>query len=74
MSLTTPARVFAGPFVTSVGGTTGLPEDAAPISGGGFSNIFERPPYQVDVVPRFFRELGDKHLGLYKYARCRDRA
>ncbi len=37
-------HAFVGPWVTSVGSTTGdNPEIAAKISGGGFSNYFLRP-------------------------------
>ena len=63
---------FAGPYVTSVGGTTSRPEVAAHFSSGGFSNIFERPKYQAEVVPKFFQGLGDAHSGLYKCALYRD--
>ncbi|KAH9168821.1 subtilisin-like protein [Lactarius sanguifluus] len=38
------------PWVTSVGGTMGYPEVAAPLSSGGFSNVFARPVYQADAV------------------------
>ncbi len=72
ISLTTPSTVFAGPFVTSVGGTTGNPEVAAPLSGGGFSMYFLRPPYQDDAVPTFLRNLGGTYNGLYKCVRYRD--
>ncbi|KAH9033610.1 subtilisin-like protein [Lactarius pseudohatsudake] len=53
------------PFVTSVGGTMDIPESAAPLSGGGFSNYFSQPPYQSVVVPAFLRQLGDKYDGFY---------
>ncbi|KAH9159723.1 subtilisin-like protein [Lactarius sanguifluus] len=53
------------PWVTSVGGTTGRPEVAAPFSSGGFSNVFKRPDYQTDAVLGFFRQLGNQHSGLY---------
>jgi len=70
-------HVFAGPYVTSVGGTTGgttdlKPESAAPLSQGGFSLHFARPSYQDGVVTTFLQNLGSKYSGLYKYARCRD--
>lgn len=64
---------FAGPFVTAVGGTMGIfPEVAASLSGGGFSNIFDRPPYQKKVVPDFLLKLGSKYAGLYKCIFCCD--
>jgi len=54
------------PWVTSVGGTTGFnPEVAAPLSGGGFSGHFPRPPYQDHAVPTFLRNLGSQYYGLY---------
>ncbi|KAH9168160.1 subtilisin-like protein [Lactarius sanguifluus] len=54
------------PYLTSVGGTTrDNPEVAASISGGGFSNYFERPPYQANAVPPFLQILGDKYRGYY---------
>ena len=70
-SLTRPC--FAGPWVTSVGGTQNLhPEVATPISGGGFSNFYPRPTYQRDVVNEFLRGAGYPYAGRYKYAPCRD--
>ncbi|KAF8267183.1 peptidase S8/S53 domain-containing protein [Lactarius quietus] len=46
------------PYVTSVGGTTGLsPEFGTKSSGGGFSNYFERPDYQEEVVDTYFEKL-----------------
>ncbi|KAH9030352.1 subtilisin-like protein [Lactarius pseudohatsudake] len=53
------------PYVTSVGGTTGNPEVAAGLSGGGFSNHFPRPKYQDYDIPSFLEQLGSKHDGLY---------
>ncbi|KAH8987777.1 subtilisin-like protein [Lactarius hatsudake] len=53
------------PWVTSVGGTTGSIEVAAPFSSGGFSNVFKRPDYQTDAVPGFFEQLGNQYSGLY---------
>jgi tripeptidyl-peptidase-1 len=41
------------PYVTTVGGTMGIPEVAAPFSGGGFSNYFARPDYQNTVVQNY---------------------
>ncbi|KAH8980549.1 subtilisin-like protein [Lactarius akahatsu] len=53
------------PYVTSVGGTTGYPEVAAPLSGGGFSNHFPRPVYQNVVVPPFLQQLDSQYHGSY---------
>ncbi|KAH9047022.1 subtilisin-like protein [Lactarius deliciosus] len=54
------------PYVTAVGGTTNYePEVATLFSGGGFSDHFERPPYQRQVVPTFLQDLGSRHQGLY---------
>ncbi|KAH9018959.1 peptidase S8/S53 domain-containing protein [Lactarius pseudohatsudake] len=64
--LTTLSTVIAGPWVTSVGGTTGYnPEIAASLSGGGFSAYFPQPPYQNNAVPAFFLNLGGLYNGLY---------
>ncbi|KAH9010010.1 subtilisin-like protein [Lactarius hengduanensis] len=54
------------PWVTSVGGTTGYnPEIAASFSGGGFSVLFPRPPYQSNFVPSFLRNLGNQYHDFY---------
>ncbi|KAH9015660.1 subtilisin-like protein [Lactarius pseudohatsudake] len=54
------------PYVTVVGGTTDYePEVAAVFSGGGFSDHFERPPYQRQAVPTFLEDLGSRYQGLY---------
>ncbi|KAH9031110.1 peptidase S8/S53 domain-containing protein [Lactarius pseudohatsudake] len=53
------------PWVTSVGGTMDYPEDAASLSGGGFSNLFSRPAYQGLVVPTYLENLGGQYDGLY---------
>ena len=63
---------FTGPWVTSVGGTTGYPEEAAVISGGGFSVFFPQPPYQDAAVPPFLQNLGSQYYDFYKCVRCRD--
>jgi tripeptidyl-peptidase-1 len=64
----TRGHFSAGPFVTTVGGTINYqPEIAAPISGGGFSNIFLRPPYQEQVVPNFLQNFGNQYQGMYLY-------
>jgi tripeptidyl-peptidase-1 len=66
-------HLFAGPYVTSVGGTTRLnSEIAAKISQGGFSYFFERPDYQEAAVTAFLQNLGDKYSGLYRRACCCD--
>ncbi|RDX50913.1 subtilisin-like protein [Lentinus brumalis] len=54
------------PFVTSVGGTTGInPEVALSISSGGFSNIFPRPAYQEAAVGNYLTALGNINAGLF---------
>ena len=62
---------FAGPYVTTVGGTTGQnPEVGVHFSGGGFSSFFPRPPYQEVAVPKFLEQLGTKYQGLFKCVFC----
>lgn len=57
-----------GPYVTSVGGTTGTsPEKTVDFSSGGFSNYFGIPDYQASAVSTFLGQLGDTYSGLYKY-------
>lgn len=51
------------PFVTAVGGTVNVPETAVDFSGGGFSNLFDRPVYQALAVPEFLSKLAP---GTYK--------
>ncbi|KAF8256491.1 tripeptidyl-peptidase, partial [Lactarius quietus] len=34
-------------------------------SGGGFSNHFERPDFQIRAVPNYLRQLGSRNAGLY---------
>ncbi|EIW55937.1 subtilisin-like protein [Trametes versicolor FP-101664 SS1] len=47
------------PYVTSVGSTQGIsPESAADFSSGGFSDVFLRPPYQVDAVAGYLQRSG----------------
>ncbi|KZP29310.1 family S53 protease [Athelia psychrophila] len=53
------------PFVTSVGGTTGFPETAAALSGGGFSNIFAPAAYQKPYIAAYLKELGSTNAGRY---------
>ena len=68
----TDHRNFAGPYVTSVGGTTGVePELGSAFSGCGFSEFFKRPDYQIDAVPPFLNNLGIQYMGLYKCVRSR---
>ncbi|KAJ7259960.1 family S53 protease [Mycena haematopus] len=56
-------------FITSVGGSTGLPPQvAAPLSGGGFSNFFPIPDYQASDVTIYLASMGDKYAGLYNSA------
>ncbi|KAF7792844.1 hypothetical protein EIP86_003945 [Pleurotus ostreatoroseus] len=51
------------PFVTAVGGTIFIPEVAVAFSGGGFSNVFNRPSFQDNAVPKFLDTLAP---GTYK--------
>ena len=68
--LTTSPTLFAGPWVTSVGGTAGFnPEVAASFSGGGFSEYFARPKYQDYAVLPYLHNLGSQYHGLYKCVR-----
>ncbi|KAI0064456.1 subtilisin-like protein [Artomyces pyxidatus] len=54
------------PYITAVGGTTGVnPETAAGLSSGGFSNYFARPSYQDTAVSNFISGLGTQFSGLY---------
>ncbi|KAJ7623738.1 peptidase S8/S53 domain-containing protein [Roridomyces roridus] len=54
------------PYITAVGGTTGVnPEVAASLSGGGFSNYFRRPAYQTSTVASFIIALGDEYSDLH---------
>ncbi|EIM82411.1 family S53 protease [Stereum hirsutum FP-91666 SS1] len=55
------------PYITSVGGSTGVnPEVAASLSGGGFSNLFAVPDYQSDVVSSWKSGFGTStYSGLY---------
>ena len=58
--------MILGPFVTAVGGTSGIPEVAARFSGGGFSNYFEQPSYQAAAVSGYLASLGTTWAGRYK--------
>ncbi|KAJ7320866.1 subtilisin-like protein [Mycena albidolilacea] len=54
------------PFITSVGGSTGVPPQvAASLSGGGFSNVFSIPDYQANDVATYISSIGDQYAGLY---------
>lgn len=54
------------PFVTSVGGVSGVnPERATGFSGGGFSDLFARPSYQDHAVRGFLSQIGSQWKGLY---------
>ncbi|KAH8995588.1 subtilisin-like protein [Lactarius hatsudake] len=54
------------PYLTTVGGTTYYdPEVAAPLSGGGFSDYFQRPVYQDVAVSAFLERQGTQYAGLY---------
>ncbi|KAH8980588.1 subtilisin-like protein [Lactarius hatsudake] len=54
------------PYLTAVGGTTDYdPEVAAPLSGGGFSDYFQRPVYQDAAVSAFLEHQGTQYAGLY---------
>ncbi|KAF9520881.1 hypothetical protein BS47DRAFT_1335562 [Hydnum rufescens UP504] len=53
------------PYVTAVGGTFRIPEIAAPFSGGGFSNYFQRPSYQSLAVLSYLRKLGKTYHGFF---------
>ncbi|KAH7887356.1 peptidase S8/S53 domain-containing protein [Phlebopus sp. FC_14] len=61
-----PEFPAACPFVTAVGGTVNIPEQAVFFSGGGFSNYFPRPPYQEYAVQTYLDNLGpETYKGLY---------
>ena len=54
-----PKFPAACPWVTAVGGTTGInPERAIDFSGGGFSNLYKRPPWQAHAVRTYLDRLG----------------
>lgn len=54
------------PFVTSVGGTSGInPEMAMDFSGGGFSDLFARPTYQDQAVKSYLDRFGERWKGFY---------
>ncbi|KAJ8468605.1 hypothetical protein ONZ45_g17192 [Pleurotus djamor] len=53
------------PYVTAVGGTGGVPERTAGLSGGGFSNTFQRPSYQETHVGSYLSTIGDMYSDLF---------
>ena len=53
------------PFVTSVGASQGVPETAADLSAGGFSNIFSTPAYQAPAVYGYLSTLGSTYQGRF---------
>ncbi|GBE79871.1 Tripeptidyl-peptidase sed3 [Sparassis crispa] len=61
-----PAFPASCPYVTAVGGTIYVPEQAVFFSGGGVSNYFPRPSWQEDVVANYFDNLAPgTYSGLY---------
>ncbi|PIL23443.1 hypothetical protein GSI_14754 [Ganoderma sinense ZZ0214-1] len=56
------------PYLTSVGSTQGINEQAADFSAGGFSNIFAQPDYQKDAVATYLNTLGNTNKGLFNTA------
>jgi tripeptidyl-peptidase-1 len=61
-----PIFPAACPYVTSVGGTTGVnPEKAVSFSSGGFSDLYAAPAYQKTAVSAYLEKLGSQWEGLY---------
>ncbi|KAJ7738741.1 family S53 protease-like protein [Mycena metata] len=60
-----PTAPSGCPFVTSVGGTAGVPQSAAGLSGGGFSNYFPTPDFQAGDVASYLSSIGTQYSGLY---------
>jgi tripeptidyl-peptidase-1 len=61
-----PVFPAACPYVTSIGGTVGInPERAVDFSSGGFSDLWERPWYQEQTIPKYLQTLGSQWEGLY---------
>ncbi|KAF9009290.1 subtilisin-like protein [Hymenopellis radicata] len=60
-----PIFLASCPYVTAVGGTTGVVERAASFSSGGFSNYFSTPKYQAQATVEYVSALGDTYKGLY---------
>ncbi|KAJ7111426.1 family S53 protease [Mycena epipterygia] len=53
------------PYVTSVGGTSGIVETAVNFSSGGFSNYFATPSYQAADVATYLKFLGATNSGKF---------
>jgi tripeptidyl-peptidase-1 len=51
--------------VTTVGATTGVPETAASLSAGGFSDYFGIPDYQARDVASYLTKLNGTNAGLF---------
>ncbi|KAF7296873.1 Tripeptidyl-peptidase sed3 [Mycena indigotica] len=61
-----PTAPVGCPFITSVGGITGLPPQRASLfSSGGFSNHFAVPDYQRADVESYKAGLAGQYAGLY---------
>jgi len=61
-----PIFPAACPYVTAVGGTTGVnPEKAVSFSSGGFSDLYKTPSYQTGAVSGYLAKLGSRWEGLY---------
>ncbi|KIK60501.1 hypothetical protein GYMLUDRAFT_167978 [Collybiopsis luxurians FD-317 M1] len=63
-----PAFPASCPYVTTVGGTTGISPEIATTdfaSGGGFSRLFSQPSYQADAVKAFLATNGDANSGMF---------
>ena len=60
---------LAGPYVTSVGATTEIPEVGTSFSGGGFSENFPSLAYQKDQVNDFISSMGDKYFDRFSCVR-----
>ncbi|KAF9077839.1 subtilisin-like protein [Rhodocollybia butyracea] len=55
----------ACPYVTSVGATGNIPEKAADLSAGGFSNQFGQPSWQQKAVATYLGKIGNLYEGKY---------
>lgn len=61
-----PAFPASCPYVTAVGATVSIPEKAVDFTGGGFSNVFPTPLYQVGAVASYLARLpAGTYQGLY---------
>ncbi|OAR00475.1 hypothetical protein LLEC1_07658, partial [Akanthomyces lecanii] len=61
-----PAFPASCPYVTAVGATRDVAnETAMELSGGGFSEYFSRPAYQVGAVDAYLAKHGKEWEGLY---------